>query len=129
MPRTGLITAKLFTLASLAALGSEAGNGGRRLERGGGFGEVHPSPSADDLRLDPLAVLDAVPVGELNGSIFLPDLAVGRLVETPQEIITTIATYIGQDGVLDRKLDARLVHGRQRTFRGAALGGDAGAQG
>jgi len=32
---------------------------------------------------------------------FLPDLAVGRLVETPGEIVTTIATFISQDGILD----------------------------
>ena len=31
----------------------------------------------------------------------MPDLAVGRLVETPEEITTAIATYIAQDGVLD----------------------------
>jgi hypothetical protein len=32
---------------------------------------------------------------------FLPNLSVGRLVETPDEITTTIATFISQDGVLD----------------------------
>lgn len=32
---------------------------------------------------------------------FLPELSVGRLVETPDEITTTIATFISQDGVLD----------------------------
>ncbi|MCG8462963.1 MAG: hypothetical protein MI919_42305, partial [Holophagales bacterium] len=32
---------------------------------------------------------------------FLPDLTIGRLVETPSEIIGTIATFISQDGVLD----------------------------
>ena len=49
---------------------------------------------------DPLAVLDAVSPDDLTGNLFLPDLAVGRLVETPAEI-TTFATFIGQDGVLD----------------------------
>ncbi|HEX3526035.1 MAG TPA: C25 family cysteine peptidase [Thermoanaerobaculia bacterium] len=32
---------------------------------------------------------------------FLPDLAVGRLVETPEEIIQTITNFIQQNGVLD----------------------------
>jgi uncharacterized repeat protein (TIGR01451 family) len=32
---------------------------------------------------------------------FLPDFAVGRLVERPEEIVTAIATFINQDGVLD----------------------------
>ena len=36
-----------------------------------------------------------------RATLFLPDLAVGRLVETPEEITTTIATFISQDGVLD----------------------------
>ncbi len=51
---------------------------------------------------DPLAVLDAV--SQLDGSVFIPDLAIGRLVETPAEIVTTIATYISQDGILDLSL-------------------------
>jgi hypothetical protein len=38
---------------------------------------------------------------ELDGRVVLPDLRVGRLVETPQEIVKTIATYISQDGILD----------------------------
>ena len=31
----------------------------------------------------------------------VPDLAIGRLVETTDEIIGTIATFISQDGILD----------------------------
>ncbi|MCP4660482.1 MAG: hypothetical protein GY856_34200, partial [bacterium] len=50
---------------------------------------------------DPLAVLDPVRPDELSGNLYIPDLALGRLVETPEEIITTIATFISQDGVLD----------------------------
>jgi len=53
---------------------------------------------------DPLTVLDNIAGDQLDGSLFLPDLAVGRLVETPQQIITTIATYISQDGILDLSL-------------------------
>ena len=34
----------------------------------------------------------------------MPDLAVGRLVETPAEIIKTISTFISRDGVLDLTL-------------------------
>jgi hypothetical protein len=53
---------------------------------------------------DPLVVLDEVRPDnhlELSGTLFLPDLAVGRLVETPAEITKTISTFIAQDGVLD----------------------------
>ncbi len=50
---------------------------------------------------DPLTVLDPIHTDELDSSIFIPDLAIGRLVETPPEIIGTIATYISQNGVLD----------------------------
>jgi hypothetical protein len=50
---------------------------------------------------DPLGVLDAIGFDELNGDLYIPDLSVGRLVETPEEITTTIATFISQDGVLD----------------------------
>ena len=50
---------------------------------------------------DPLAVLDDFTPGDLGTSVFVPDLAIGRLVETPDEIISTIATFISQDGVLD----------------------------
>lgn len=52
---------------------------------------------------DPLVTLADVAPEDLQeeGALFLPDLAVGRLVETPEEIITAIATFISQDGVLD----------------------------
>jgi len=50
---------------------------------------------------DPLAVLDRARPGDLGSNLFLPDLAVGRLVEEPEEIVRAIATYISQDGVLD----------------------------
>jgi hypothetical protein len=50
---------------------------------------------------DPLATLGVISPADLDGSVFLPDLATGRLVETPEEIATVIATYISQDGVLD----------------------------
>lgn len=52
---------------------------------------------------DPLAVLEPVSTKDLqeDGVIFLPDLAIGRLVETPEEIATAISAFIGQDGVLD----------------------------
>ena len=50
---------------------------------------------------DPLGLVSTVRPADLSLSLFLPDLSVGRLVETPAEITTTIATFIGQDGVLD----------------------------
>lgn len=60
---------------------------------------------------DPLAVMDRVQWDELSGNLFLPDLSVGRLVETPEEMTTAIATFISQDGVLDLSaLDAASGH-------------------
>lgn len=60
---------------------------------------------------DPLAVISSVTTNQLNGSLFIPDLSVGRLVETPQEIVTTIASFISQDGLLDLTLlDASTGH-------------------
>lgn len=54
---------------------------------------------------DPLGVrgpLDLpLPISALGRGAFLPELAVGRLVEEPSEIIHTIATFISQDGLLD----------------------------
>ncbi len=66
---------------------------------------------SDDL----LAVRDpiAVPLtsDQISRGAFLPTLAIGRLVENPDEIITSIATYISQDGVLDlASLDAETGH-------------------
>ncbi|MCP4660331.1 MAG: hypothetical protein GY856_33435, partial [bacterium] len=50
---------------------------------------------------DPLAVRQSLRPSELDDDVLLPDLAVGRLVETPEEIIYAIAAYISQDGILD----------------------------
>ncbi|MCP4594345.1 MAG: DUF11 domain-containing protein, partial [bacterium] len=52
---------------------------------------------------DPLATLDTIRPEDLrqDDNLFIPELAVGRLVEEPAEIITAIATFISQDGVLD----------------------------
>ncbi|MCP4590189.1 MAG: beta-propeller fold lactonase family protein [bacterium] len=50
---------------------------------------------------DPFAVSEPVDPEQLNGRLRIPDLAVGRLVENPDEIITAVATFISQDGVLD----------------------------
>ncbi|MGH9886956.1 MAG: hypothetical protein ACREBE_15620, partial [bacterium] len=50
---------------------------------------------------DPLGVLDPLRSNELSARLYLPDLAVGRLVESPDEIATTVETFIAQDGVLD----------------------------
>ena len=48
---------------------------------------------------DPLALLQPVAADELVTSVLVPELAVGRLVETPDEIIHTIATFISVDGM------------------------------
>jgi hypothetical protein len=50
---------------------------------------------------DPLAVKSPIQAGNLNIETFLPDLSVGRLVETPAQMTQAIATFIGQDGVLN----------------------------
>ncbi|MCP4656095.1 MAG: hypothetical protein GY856_11835 [bacterium] len=47
---------------------------------------------------DPLALLEKVE--NLDISVYLPDLAVGRLVEGPAEILTVIDAFLRQDGVL-----------------------------
>ncbi len=53
---------------------------------------------------DPMAMISAVSSAQLNGTLFLPDLSIGRLVETPQEMIITISAFIGQNGLLDLTL-------------------------
>ncbi len=50
---------------------------------------------------DPLGLSAALLPEALSTSLLLPDLSVGRLVETPEEITSAISTFIGQDGVLD----------------------------
>jgi hypothetical protein len=50
---------------------------------------------------DPLAVLDPIAPSELSGVLYLPDLSVGRLVETPGQIVASIATFISQNGTLN----------------------------
>ena len=50
---------------------------------------------------DPLASADEVRPADLSAYLFTPDLATGRLVETPAEIASTVATFLSQDGVLD----------------------------
>ena len=49
--------------------------------------------------LDPYADLD--PIQWQDRRLYVPDLAVGRLVETPADITTAIQTYITNNGVLD----------------------------
>ncbi|MCP4591722.1 MAG: DUF11 domain-containing protein, partial [bacterium] len=55
---------------------------------------------------DPLAMRQQVRPGDLSQDTFvsLPDLAVGRLVESPADITTVINSFIGQNGVLDLTL-------------------------
>ena len=50
---------------------------------------------------DPMATVDPIVVDDLSTDLFVPDLAIGRLVETVGEITTTIATFISTDGVVD----------------------------
>jgi hypothetical protein len=50
---------------------------------------------------DPLGNIKPVSVGDMSGVLLVPDLAIGRLVEKPSEITSTISTFISQDGVLD----------------------------
>jgi hypothetical protein len=50
---------------------------------------------------DPLAVLDSFRPTDLNNTLFVPDLAVGRLVESGADISTAIATFISKEGAVD----------------------------
>ncbi len=50
---------------------------------------------------DPLATRYALRPEQLDDDVLLPDFGIGRLVETPEEIIYAVATYLSQDGVLD----------------------------
>src|SRR4029453_16218250 len=51
---------------------------------------------------DPLGTnVTIAPDGLAGPVLFSPDLAMGRLVERPDEIIKTISTFIGQGGILD----------------------------
>ncbi len=52
---------------------------------------------------DPLAARFTVRPADLGreGDLFHPELSVGRMVETPEEIGTAIAVFISQDGLLD----------------------------
>ncbi|MEM8932842.1 MAG: C25 family cysteine peptidase, partial [Acidobacteriota bacterium] len=50
---------------------------------------------------DPLATRGRLRPNDLDDTIFLPDLGIGRLVETPDEIIASIAAFISSDGVVD----------------------------
>jgi Tol biopolymer transport system component len=71
----------------------------------GGATSVGQALAADTyLSDDPLAVRDEIRPADLAGSLFVPDLEVGRLVETAPEITTTIATFIGQNGIVDLSL-------------------------
>lgn len=58
---------------------------------------------------DPLATIGSIELGDLDNFNFIADLAVGRLVETPKEIIASIASYISQEGVLEQSSDGVLV--------------------
>jgi len=49
---------------------------------------------------DPLALAGAVDVGDLDHVLALPDLAVGRLVEEPSEMLAAINSFLLRDGVL-----------------------------
>lgn len=65
---------------------------------------------------DPLATLDAAHLDDLHSSLFIPDLAVGRLVETPSEILTTLQIFLARDGQLNlAELDPFLGHKVQCT--------------
>ena len=54
---------------------------------------------------DPLAFKGTIDLTQadldLTDAVFVPDLAIGRLVEQPDEIVASIALFISQDGTLD----------------------------
>lgn len=49
---------------------------------------------------DPLAVDAEIDIGNVTFSLFLPDVAVGRLVETPEEMRTAIDAFSSRQGVV-----------------------------
>ena len=55
---------------------------------------------------DPLAMRIQPSVAEVNEALHLPDLAVGRLVETPDQIRTAVSTFLAQDGLIELDLRA-----------------------
>ncbi|MEM1179892.1 MAG: kelch repeat-containing protein [Acidobacteriota bacterium] len=58
---------------------------------------------------DPIALRQAVDREALNRSLFLPDLAVGRLVETPEEMRRAIDAFIDIDGNVDFTSDGEVL--------------------
>lgn len=50
---------------------------------------------------DPLGLAEPVRTGDLAISLFVPDLALGRLVETPEEIRRTLDAFLDLDGAID----------------------------
>jgi len=71
----------------------------------GGSGPIASAIAANKfLSDDALAVRQETRPDQLASALFVPDLSLGRLVETPTEISKVIATFISQDGLLD--LDA-----------------------
>ena len=45
---------------------------------------------------------DAVPSAWTQGELYLPDYAIGRLVETPQEIMAFVDAFLASDGAIGR---------------------------
>ena len=70
----------------------------------GGLSPVSPvgAALAADLYLsdDPLAIRDPLTPELASAWNLLPDLAVGRLVESPHEIIDAVSTFLAQNGVV-----------------------------
>ncbi len=65
----------------------------------GGGNEYHGALATSHvLSDDPYGDVDPIPW--LNRRLYVPDLAVGRLVESPDEISTTIQKYLDSEGVL-----------------------------
>ncbi len=52
---------------------------------------------SDDL----LALLSPIRPEDVDAAVYLPDLALGRLVETPAEIIQAITVFLNYNGILD----------------------------
>jgi hypothetical protein len=44
---------------------------------------------------------DTAPIGWLDRALYVPDLAVGRLVESPEDILAQLALFVDSRGVLD----------------------------
>jgi hypothetical protein len=109
--------ARLADGTSLFPEDSYGGPGSADLGNPGAFAAGQALEARSYLSDDPLALTSTVRPETLGVTLFLPDLSVGRLAETSEEMATTISTFIGQDGVLDLTTSSHKVLRRVRLLQ------------